>query len=506
MATTRTELRPQGFGLQQVRAQYIIYSLALVASISGWFIAVRAPLWLDETYSYWMISNGFSAIWPRGFVSISFPAYFCILWLSTKMIGISEIALRVPSILAMLGAVYLLYLAARELFEHEIAIFAAIIFCLHPIVVFASIDIRPYAFGVLATNAAILIMLRLRRNDSNWLAVMFGISAAWILYFHFLFGTILPALLFCFYRSKIDNRKVLWRQLGVALTTFALACLPVIPGLQFLFRNQGGINYGKAPTLFGPIWTFTPGWPWVFLALAVVVAVASTRSNWRSHFKDWQIVLCATLALVPLLTLYGISVKESMPVFEHRFRLVTVPGIALGWALLFAAIRPRAVRLLICMTFVATVACLAYRSPDSRQHGQTWKYALDVAEKNASVDNAPVLICSGFSSADNITMPINTVKENDLFTQLSYYPLSEPVVPLPWSLNGEAIRVGSRFLQEAAQKHQRFLALSGNWPYRTLDWLAQSAAGSYSVRKLGVFDEVEVLEFVPRTDPSPRRD
>ncbi len=92
---------------------YAIYALALAASISVWFFAVRAPLWLDETYSYWLISSGFSGIWPRGSLSVSFPAYFYILWLSTKMIGTSEIALRIPSMLAMFGAVYLLYRRAE---------------------------------------------------------------------------------------------------------------------------------------------------------------------------------------------------------------------------------------------------------------------------------------------------------------------------------------------------------------------------------------------------------
>jgi hypothetical protein len=191
-----------------------------------------------------------------------------------------------------------------------------------------------------------------------------------------------------------------------------------------------------------------------------------------------------------------------MPLFEHRFRLVAVPGIALGRAMLFSVIRQRAVRLLVCISFVAIVACLAFRSPESRQHGQTWKYALEAVAASTSTDNAPVLICSGFSSADGVITSTDKVIESDLYAPLSFYPLSVPVVPLPYSLNGEAIRVGSQFLREASQKHERFLALSGNAPYKTLDWLAQSAAESYSVHTLGVFDGVEVLEFFPRTSPS----
>src|SRR5271166_4080422 len=96
------------------RVLYAIYGGALAVSISVWFIAIRAPLWLDETISFWQINAGFAGISSRQ--GLSFPAYSYILWLWTRAIGSGEITLRLLSILAMLGAVYLLYLAARALF------------------------------------------------------------------------------------------------------------------------------------------------------------------------------------------------------------------------------------------------------------------------------------------------------------------------------------------------------------------------------------------------------
>jgi uncharacterized membrane protein len=62
----------------------------------------------------------------------------------------------------------------------------AILFCLHPNVAFEAIDVRPYAFAVLATNAAIFILVRLRRDNSIWLAALLGLSAACIVWFHYL--------------------------------------------------------------------------------------------------------------------------------------------------------------------------------------------------------------------------------------------------------------------------------------------------------------------------------
>jgi hypothetical protein len=485
------------------------YALALFIAISTWFIAVRAPLWIDETGSYWLISKGLWEILPRQ-GSTSLPVYSYFLWFSTEIFGISEIALRVPSILAMLGAVYLLYLAARELFERDIAFIAATVFCLHPIIVFASIDARPYAFAALTTNTAILILLRLRRSNSIWLAALFGLTTACIVWFQYLFINIVPAMVLCFFVIKNCDRRILWRQFGAALAGFTLAFLPVIPGFINLFNTAKSHVANPAPRLMELLWTLAPGWLLITLCIAVFVAflvrAARLRGNSFNRFEPLHLVLCASLALVPLLILYGVSVGTSLHTFVAHRRVDAIPGIALCWAFLLSRFRSRAPRLLFCLTLVTMTACSQFSSPLATRHESTLKYALEAAEKDATADNAPVLICSGLVEADFETMPIDSAKENRLFAPLSYYKLSVPVVPLPMALNDEAKRVGSSFLQEAAQKHERFLAIADLASYKTLDWLTQNAAATHSVRKLGVFDGVEVLEFEPRSSPTSSSD
>jgi hypothetical protein len=488
---------------------FAIYTLALAASISTWFIALRAPLWVDETGGYWQIVAGFSEIWPRHFLTLSSPEYACILWLSTKLIGTSEVALRIPSILAMLGAVYLLYLAARELFDRDIAIIAAIVFCLNPVVAFEAIDARPYAFAVLVTNAAILILFRLRRNNSNWLAALFGIAAACIVWFQFLYIDILPALLLCFFAIKQCDRKTFWKQFAIALTAFTLTFLPVIPLMLFLFRTSKTHVVEVTPNLQNLLWTLAPGWLLIVFCACGFIAfldhAAGPRHDSSNRFETWRLLLCASLALIPILILYGVSVGTSVhPFSPPRHRLDAIPGIALCWAFFLSRFRSRISRLLFCIALVTVTAWSQFSSPLAKLHDSTWKYALEYAEKNAGADDAPVVICSDFPEADYSTMPpdSDSAKGSKLFAQLSYYKLSVPVVPMPRTLNDEAIRVGSSFLQEAAQKHERFLAIAKDPSYKTLAWLTQNAAATHSVRKLGEFDRAELLEFVPRTSPA----
>jgi len=492
--TAGQAVRPQSSPSDRVF--FAIGFLCLAASVSVWLLAIRAPLWLDETGSYWQISGGFRQLWARQ--TISFVAYPGILWLFSEILGTSEVALRIPSVLAMLGAVGLLYRAAREIVDADLAFIAAILLSLNPIVVFAAVDVRPYAFAALAISLSIWTVLRLRRSDSLGLAALFGFSAAFIVYFQYLFAVILPALIVCFFVLHRGTRKVQARQFSIAVAAFAVAMLPVIPGLHYLFRTSGAHSYMPTPSFSDLLWTLAPGWLLPAFIVTVLAMAIRSKNGEDIHLDRRQILACTALALIPALTLYGVSVATPLQVFATRHRLVAIPGISLCWALLLSPFRSRFPRLLFCLVFVTGTVLQCWLSPTAGQHMYTWKYALQFAEKNASADNAPVVLCSDFPESDFARMPIHSAKSSDLFTQLSYYPLTVPVVPMPRSLNGEAIRVGSEFLRQASQQHERFLAVAYYPSWKTLAWLERQAAASYQVRKLGEFDQIDVLEFDPR--------
>ena len=487
------------------RAQPAIYAFALAVSISFWFSALRSPLWLDETSSYWQISHGFGQILSRrGEVSAAYPY---ILWLTSRITGTSEIALRVPSILAMLAAVFLLYRAARELFGRDVAFITVILFCSHPIVVFAAIDARPYAFGALAINATILALVRLRHRDSNWLAAAFGIGAAASTHFQVLFGAVLLVLAVCFLATKTGNTRSLLRQSAIALAAFVVGFAPLLPDLFHLFRNRQAYVFDRTPPrLLELASTLAPGWLAFILGGAVILGVATGTLALRTRVDRWPFLVSASLGLIPILILYGVSAGTSTNIFVARYRLVAIPGIALLWGWLISRINSESLRVAFCIAVVSAAAVRHFRSPNVNQHGYTWKYALAVAENNAAPDNATVLICSDFPSADYYPMPAPAaVKDSGFFTQLSYYELTAPVVGLPRRFNDQARRITSDFVQEAAQRRERFLALGFRASIETLHWLREITSDTYEVNMLGQPDGVLVLEFKPRAVPTESR-
>ena len=481
------------------RARRGLYALALTLSVSLWLIAMRAPLWLDETVSMFLIQGGFHGIatrqvWPDS------PAYSCLLYLWTVVFGRGEITLRLLSVLAMLVAAGLLYLTARALFSRDIAIVAAVVFCLHPIIVFEAIDIRPYAFAAVTVTGTLLLLVRLRNSHSLWLAAGFGLGAASIVYLQLLFAAILPALLLCLVAARWEERKVLWRQLSVALPVFAVASLPAIPRLRYMAQTSGTHVFSEAPNAGQLLSLYSLKALIVVLSAVLLWAAFRRQLDVRRHVQDWPLLVSASAALVPGLALFLISTATSIHVFVPRYRLVAVPGVALLWAYAVSRIRSRDWQLLFCLLLVVTATLVRLTSPSMLRHQYSWKDAVAVARGNTASDGAPVLMCSDLPEADYMTMPAGAaIRESGILPPLSYYQLSVPVTPLPRSLNAETHRAGEAFLAQVTPRHQRFLAMAFLQSWATLDWLTSVAAPAYSVRELGEYEGVKVLEFRPRS-------
>src|SRR5208282_2545911 len=107
-----------------------------------------------------------------------------------------------PSILAMLAAAYVFYRCARELFDWDVSLIATMVFILPRGIVFAAIDVRPYPFALLLTNLTIFLFLRWTKTHRDKYAALFGMAAAGIIYFHYLFASILVALAVYYFPSR----------------------------------------------------------------------------------------------------------------------------------------------------------------------------------------------------------------------------------------------------------------------------------------------------------------
>ncbi len=481
-------------------AANVVLVFALCGSVAMWFLSIRSALWLDETISYWEISGGFWEIWARR--SVSFPAYFYILWATKSLFGSGEVVLRMSSVLSMLAAAYVAYRIARELFCPDVAATVTVVFCLHPIVAFEAVDARPYAFAVLLVNCAILSFLRWMKTNSTRYAILFGASAAGIFYFHYLFGVVLPAFALGFIALRGRQWRLYVPKLGAASAPFLLMMVPVIAPLVFLFRTSQSQVSEPAPKLSDLFSTAAPGHVLVLLFVGLIFTAVMLRKleNPCEEFLRAGLV-CLFLAAVPLVFLYDVSALTSVHVFVARYRLVAVPGVALCWGFLISCVASKRIRVGFCAALVAlTFSGLSFATLSmDNAHGYSWKYALQVADKSAAFDHAPLLICSDLTESNFEPMPADVYAATSAaFAPIFYYKVHSRVVPLPRALNGEAMAQINKFLATAMPARQRFLALGYLASVETLSWITQRTKDSYLAQNLGTTDGVTVMEYKPR--------
>lgn len=475
-------------------------AVALLTAISLWFLAYRAPLWLDETVSYWEINGGFGQIWSRTISGLSFPAYLYVLWVTRAILGNSEAALRLPSVIAMLAAVYVLYRIAREFFDGGTALLVCTLFCLQGDVAFAAIDARPYAFAVLATNLSIYALIRWVKEPTALHSILLGMSCAFILYFHYLYSIILMAFglwMVWVLRGQLWSRT---RQLAPAAGTFFLLIAPVLPRLRYVLERRNTYGFADRPRLVEFLWQLVPVPAGAFLGIFgafLLLALLARQLSVPDRGMSRNLVLALLLSLVTTGTLYLASVATPMRVFVGRYLLVGVMGTVLVWGFLCSRIRPALLRALLGVSVALYVGSSTLKSPQASMHGYSWKQALEYAQFIAEPDGAPLVICSDLPQADFEPMPTERPQDSILFAPLSYYTVKVPVVPLPRALTPEAVRIGNEVLARSNQQQQRFLVLAFGPSYPTVNWFIEHSKADYDSQVLGVFSGVAVVEFQP---------
>jgi len=478
----------------------VVFPLALAVSLSIWFLALRAPLWLDETLAYWQVNGGLGKLWSRSALMPSSIGYLFVLWLTKTVFGSREIVLKVPSLLALLAAVYFLYQAVRRLLDQETAFLACIFFALEGNVVFAATDARPYAFALLATNLAVFAFVRWMAEPTAQRAILFGAAAAGILYFHYLFASVLPVFAAYYLIARWHSIKEDAKQIAAVLASFALLTIPLAVRVASLYQSRDTHIVPEVPHPFlMALNTLAPKQLMIGFIAAAFLAALLRKLRLPDGASFPAVVFGPLLAFVPAAVLFALSAATPMHLILPRYLSVVAPGSALTWGILTRCIDSRLLRQIFCVGLVGVTAFEAYSSPYSGWHEVNFKHAHALVNANTAGEEGkvPVLECSAFIESNYEPLPTDRESENALNSQIYYYPVNEPVIMLPLFRNAETERIAADLVTEAAQKHQRFLLVAGLNSYQTIQWLARYSSPTFTARVIGDFRESVVVEFTP---------
>lgn len=359
-----------------------------------WLGMISTSFWLDESGTWWIVKDGPAEAIRRAFSwSGQSPLYYLIAWLSSRAFGLNEIALRIPSVLAMCGAICFVYRIGQRLLDRSGAALAAFLFVCAAS--FYAIDARPYALAMLCLTASTWMLIRWL--DSNRLsdAVFYVLSATLLVYAHVIVSLGLAAGVVC---AIVTLRKEPRRlaQLTGFLIAIALLSAPLGTELRTFYAQRSSHTVIGLPSNAEVVAGLIP----CSLAGAVILLTwiyMSARSAVTIRVSRQAAILIGVWAVFTPLFLCALGFVTDLRLYVERYCSSALPGQALLAAAIVSSIRKNAVRRFLIVS-AALIAVLTQGKPAVTNHGNDdWRGAM--AFVKAEAGGAPVLLVSPFAEA-----------------------------------------------------------------------------------------------------------
>lgn len=350
-------------------------------------------LWVDEAISVHQAQMPFrQMLTDMQTTDVHPPLHYAVLWVTVRVFGTSEAAVRLPSVIAGVALVPALFWAGRVIYDRRTAWVAATLGVFAPFCVWYSQEARMYAqfmlFATLAVGAQVQAIRRGRRID--WIVYALATAAMlWTQYFAFL-----PVL-----AQQVGFAVAWWRRRHLpgerkrlafgwlaAIAVVVVFCLPLLEFVRGQFTAYSNRSSGLVPgqagagnsTLGADISIYAVGanliWAvwgyhsdgvmeqiaalWPLGMLAALILLGRGRSG--------PSALLAALVVVPLAALFLIgSVKRDL--FELRYFSGAVPAALLLSARLVTATTRR--RVAVVSAAALTVATMGVGLVDQQQNG-----------------------------------------------------------------------------------------------------------------------------------------
>lgn len=307
-------------------------------------IALASPgLWEDELATWGMVT----APWPEFWhvlrnTDATIGPYYVLIRLWSEAFGTTDLALRLPSVLAMAGAVALLSWLGVRLGGRRVGAAAGTLFAVLPMTSRYAQEARPYALTVFAAVLATLLVVRLVERPGFWRYLAYGAAIVILGLSHVVALLLIAAHAVIFWKLRTGGRAVVgW------LVAVAIAVMPVFPVL-YLGSKQAGAQIQWIPEVTLRRVAETPE---ALVGGAVLAGAVAALALIAMSMRE-SALIATTRALFPAMGLLAVS--EVTPMWIPRYLLFTLPA----WALL-GSMALRNVSILRGLGAIAMIGMLA---------------------------------------------------------------------------------------------------------------------------------------------------
>jgi hypothetical protein len=466
--------------------------LLAVCLVRLWLMPLPSSFWLDEMATVFVAQQG------SGHPSLADAApqawrswYYPVVRLNGAVFGYSEVATRLPSILAMAGFLLLLAGLARRLIHPEAAWFAVFACLALPGIDYQAANARPYALGMCVFAAAVLFLVRWLDSGCWRDGLLFASTAALVVYIHLMFWpSCLVFVLYAAARVARGETPVSWKRAVLVFGLCALALLPVAAQTLSLLREARAHVFAPLPSL------------WQFLrSLELTLVLGCAIAAWLvAHARRCRPLAIATIVLVaawwlcqPVL-LYAFSWLTGDAVFVPRYLQLALPGAALAATAMAALFIPAGQWRRVSTVFALGVLIFLgqWRQLWPRHHNSDWRAAAGAVNQLEAAGEIPVICPSPFIEARPPAWRPDYPLPGFLYAHLAVYPISGKIYLFPFESSPQAES------QAAALSRSRRFLIYG-WGPQVDFWRAWFARrpefAAWHQRRIGPFADVDVVVF-----------
>jgi mannosyltransferase len=283
----------------------------------------QPPLGASEAYSAFAAAQSSVALVARTALATD-PGkpvlYHLILHWFCGVFGFGETALRAPSVIFGLLAVYLVFALGDDLFGFEVALAASVMWAFNPVAAVLARWARMYSVLVAAALGHLLAMQKVRRGAGRRWVLTAGVLGAAMLYVHVGGMLILGADLVVIMRERRRGQSRCWPPLIIATALFLpFAPLLIAQGRALLFGHW--LDWLGARPMFSPPMVV----PVLLIAIAALWVALGGREadDRREAFQQ-----CLVYGFLPILALLLCSILVR-PLFEIRYVCPSLAVLAL---------------------------------------------------------------------------------------------------------------------------------------------------------------------------------
>lgn len=340
----------------------IAVHLAIVLPLAYWL-----NIWVDEASTLFTTQSGFLHAFQHAWADEKqAPLYFWIMSLWRGLSG-SFFFARLFSIICTTGGIFLVWKFARCFLSNRAAAIAAILFGLHPLVIWAALEARGYALGFVL--AALLVhlneaLIAQGENARTKPRIAFIVIAIVALYTNYYLGFVLAG---CLVANVVSGRAKNVVSFIASMIPVAIVFLPqaLLVKSQFAVNTQGfheprtlveglRLMWQHFVTMLLPAGLFPTGeWSslsfariWIVRVLLVAVGIFTAANLRVVSNRTWRLMALAGTVFLGLLSAY-FAVGSDLVELRHAtvaFVPLLLAVVSLGYDL-STAIASRPVKL-----------------------------------------------------------------------------------------------------------------------------------------------------------------